>query len=413
MARSPRLRPAPEIADARFGGGAVEVRLQPGLVTVRLPPPPGALGNVGTEFDQLRRGTVFDLADLTVPIIAAPMAGGPSTPDLVVSVGEAGGLGFLAGGYKTPEALAEQIREVRARTDQPFGVNLFVPQQPAYDPAAVQEYRDRLRAAAQRYGIELPPIRERDDDWFAAKVDLLVEQQVPVVSLTFGLPPADVVERLRTAGALVIATVTTDAEARAATDLGAGALCVQGPDGGGHRGTFRVEDEPETTPLPALIDEITAWCPLPVVAAGGIGDGARIADLLAHGAAAVQLGTAFLRSPESGAKTAHKDALSDPRFTRTVITRAFSGRPARGLANEFIATYDEAAPAAYPQVHHLTSPVRAAAAAGSAPEDMALWAGTEYRSAAADPAATILRRLWSEAVAHGAVGGDRVQRPNR
>ncbi|NKY55522.1 nitronate monooxygenase [Nocardia flavorosea] len=349
---------------------------------------------------------MFDLADLAVPIIAAPMAGGPSTPDLVVSVGEAGGLGFLAGGYKTPDALEEQIREVRARTDMAFGVNLFVPQQPAYDAAAVHEYRDRLRVAAQRYGIELPPIRERDDDWFAAKVELLIEQRVPVVSLTFGLPPVDAVGRLRAAGALVIATVTTVAEARAATDSGAGALCVQGPDGGGHRGTFRVEDEPESTPLPALLDEITAWCPLPVVAAGGIGDGARIAELLARGSAAVQLGTAFLRSPESGAKTAYKEALSDPRFTRTVVTRAFSGRAARGLANEFIATYGPAAPAAYPQVHHLTSPVRAAAAERNAPDDMALWAGTEYRSTSADPAATILRRLWSEAVAHGAGGGD-------
>lgn len=345
---------------------------------------------------------MFDLADLSVPIIAAPMAGGPSTPDLVVSVSEAGGLGFLAGGYKTPEALAEQIREVRARTDVPFGVNLFVPQQPAFDPDAVEKYRDRLHATATRYGIELPPIRDRDDDWFAAKVDLLVEQRVPVVSLTFGLPSADIVRRLRDAGCTVIATVTTAAEAHTATETGVGALCVQGPEGGGHRATFRVEDEPESTPLPDLLDEIIPECPLPVVAAGGIADGTRIADLLARGAVAVQLGTAFLRSPESGAKAAHKDALRDPRFTRTVVTRAFSGRPARGLDNEFITTHDHAAPAAYPQVHHLTSAVRAAAAAQHAPEDMALWAGTEFRSTTADPAATILRRLWDEAVAHGA-----------
>ncbi|MEU1983400.1 nitronate monooxygenase [Nocardia sp. NPDC019395] len=345
---------------------------------------------------------MFDLADLAVPIIAAPMAGGPSTPDLVVSVGEAGGLGFLAGGYKTPEALADQIRDVRARTDGPFGVNLFVPQQNSYNVAAVEEYRERLREAARRYGIELPPIRERDDDWFEAKVDLLVTQRVPAVSLTFGLPPVETVRRLGDSGCTVIATVTTSAEASAAVDAGVGALCVQGPAGGGHRGTFRVEDEPETTPLPELVDEIIASCSLPVVAAGGIGDGARIAELLAHGAAAVQLGTAFLRSPESGAKAAHKDALVDPRFTRTVVTRAFSGRPARGLANEFIATHGEDAPAAYPQVHHLTSPVRAAAAANGAPDDMALWAGTAYRTASADPAAVVLRRLWDEAVAHGA-----------
>ncbi|WP_459547880.1 NAD(P)H-dependent flavin oxidoreductase [Nocardia sp. X0981] len=345
---------------------------------------------------------MFDPADLAVPIIAAPMAGGPSTPDLVVSVAQAGGLGFLAAGYKTPEATAEQVREVRSRTDAPFGVNLFVPQEPAYDAAAVREYRELLRETARRYGIELPVIRERDDDWFDTKVDLLVEQRVPVVSLTFGLPPGPALRRLSDAGCTVMATVTTPDEARDAVAAGVGALCVQGPEGGGHRATFRVEDEPAAVPLLDLLDEITAWCPVPVVAAGGIGDGARIAAALAHGAVAVQLGTAFLRSPESGAKAAHKDALGDPRYTRTVVTRAFSGRPARGLANDFIAAYDTAAPAAYPQLHHLTSPVRAAAAAAAAPEDMALWAGTEFRSAAADPAATILRRLWAEARAHGA-----------
>ncbi|MGW0178504.1 nitronate monooxygenase [Nocardia sp. NPDC003345] len=345
---------------------------------------------------------MFALADLAVPLIAAPMAGGPSTPELVVSAAEAGGLGFLAAGYKTPEGVAEQIRAVRARTPAPFGVNLFVPQENSFDTEAVGRYREELRETAGRYGIEPPPVRERDDDRFGEKVDLLVDQRVPVVSLTFGLPSEQTVARLRAAGTAVIATVTGLAEARLAEAAGVDALCVQGPDGGGHRATFGIGDEPGTTPLHTLLDEITGRSPLPVIAAGGIGDGAAIAAALAHGAAAVQLGTLLLRSPESGAKAAHKDALVDPRFTETVVTRAFSGRPARGLANRFIAAHDAEAPAAYPQLHHLTSPVRAAAAEAGVPDDMALWAGSGYRRATVEPAAEILRRLWDEALAAGA-----------
>ncbi|NUS93523.1 MAG: nitronate monooxygenase [Nocardia sp.] len=325
---------------------------------------------------------MFEFGDLAVPIVAAPMAGGPSTPELVAGVAAAGGLGFLAAGYKTPEAVALQIREVRARTDAAFGVNLFVPQRNSYDIAAVEQYREKLGDTARRYDIEVPEVREFDDDRFAAKVDLMVDQRVPVVSLTFGLPPVETVRRLRDAGSTVIATVTTPDEARAAVAAEVDALCLQGPDGGGHRGTFAVEDEPGTTPLIDLLDEITAQCPLPVVAAGGISDGAHIVEALAHGAVAVQLGTAFLRSTESGARTAHKDALADPRFTETVVTRVFSGRPARGLANEFIAEY-RTAPAAYPQIHHLTSPIRAAAAEKYIAGFLALWAGTGFRAAAA------------------------------
>lgn len=345
---------------------------------------------------------MFGFGDLAVPIVAAPMAGGPSTPELVVGVAEAGGLGFLAAGYKTPGAVGEQIRQVRASTDAAFGVNLFVPQRASYDAAAVERYRERLGETARRYGLEVPAVRESDDDRFDEKVELVVEERVPVVSLTFGLPSADVIRRLQEAGSAVVATVTGPDEVRAAVEAGVDALCLQGPEGGGHRGTFRVEDEPGTVSLPDLLDEITPWCPLPVIAAGGISDGARIVEALAHGAVAVQLGTAFLRSAESGAKAAHKDALADPRFDRTVVTRVFSGRPARGLANGFIAEYGTA-PAAYPQIHHLTSPIRAAAAERDGADDMALWAGTGFRKAAPDPAGTILRRLWDEARVSGVV----------
>ncbi|KGJ80845.1 2-nitropropane dioxygenase [Cryobacterium roopkundense] len=341
---------------------------------------------------------MFTLADLRIPVIAAPMAGGTSTPHLVVAVGHEGGLGFLAAGYKTPDVLERQIAAVRGDSRHPFGVNVFLPQAPPTDLAGVERYRRALEPAALARGVTLPPTRV-DDDWFAEKVDLLVGLRVPVVSFTFGLPSADVVARLHSVGTSVVATVTSVDEAIQSESRGVDALCVQGPDAGGHRGTFNTSDKPESIPLPVLVAAVLDSVTLPIVAAGGIRSGEQIAELLAGGATAVQLGTAFLRTDESGAQHAHKDALADPRFTSTVITRAFSGRAARGLLNAFITEHDAGAPWAYPQVHHLTAVLRADAGRRGDPEGLALWAGTGYRSATAEPAADVLTRLWQEACA--------------
>jgi len=341
---------------------------------------------------------MFALADVAIPVIAAPMAGGASTPHLVVAVGAAGGLGFLAAGYKTPDVLARQIGAVRGDSAHPFGVNVFVPQAPPSDLAGVERYRLALEPAARARGVELPPTRV-DDDWFAEKIDLLVDLRVPVVSFTFGLPSADVVARLHQVGTSVFATVTSVAEALQGATRGVDALCVQGPDAGGHRGTFNTADRPETVPLEGLVAAVLDAVGLPVIAAGGIHSGEQVAALLEAGAAAVQLGTAFLRTDESGAPHAHKDALADPRFTHTVITRAFSGRAARGLLNAFITEHDASAPWAYPQVHHLTAVLRADAGRRGDADGLALWAGTGYRWATAEPAADVLTRLWADASA--------------
>lgn len=337
---------------------------------------------------------MFSLKDLRIPIIAAPMAGGASTPELVRSISAGGGLGFLAAGYKTPEALARQITDVHRSPRRPFGVNVFVPAPPLTDRAAVDAYRLELEATAREHGVEFPPIREADDDWFAAKVALLIEHRAPVVSFTFGLPPADAVNGLHAVDACVIATVTSVREAALAAERGVDLLCVQGPEAGGHRATFTTAEEPETIPLPELVSTVRGLSALPLIAAGGIHSGAGIAALLAAGADAVQLGTAFLRTVESGAQQAHKDALVDPGFDRTVVTRAFSGRPARGLCNAFIAEHDATAPPAYPQVHHLTSGLRADAGRRGDADGLALWAGTGFRSALAEPASAVLARLW-------------------
>lgn len=338
----------------------------------------------------------FTLADLDVPIIGAPMAGGPSTPELVGAVGAAGGLGFLAAGYLTTEALAEQIEVTRAGTDRRFAVNLFVPQRVEVDADRFATYRRELEPIAARHGVELADAPKFSDDEFEAKIALLEAEPADVVSLTFGCP-AEAVGRLRAAGSLVIGTVTSVAEAKRATDAGVDALCVQGPDAGGHRGTFDIAAEPGTESLDELLTAIGQVTELPLIAAGGIGDGARIAELLEAGAVAVQLGTLLLRTDEAGTKPTHADALTDPRFVETVVTRAFSGRPARALANHFTEAHSTSAPPYYPELHYLTSPLRAAAGKAGDSETLNLWAGAGHTNAAAQPAEKVIGDLWAAA----------------
>lgn len=319
-----------------------------------------------------------------IPVVQAPMAGSAG-PDLAAAVTAAGGTGFLAGGYQTADALREQIADVRARTGGPFGVNLFVPSDPAVDEAALDAYREHLRPEAEALGVTLGEPRWDDDDW-AAKLELLLAGPVPMVSFTFGLPGRETVAALRDRGTLVAVTVTTPDEARLAAEAGAQVLVAQGIEAGGHRGSFT--EGPDVALLP-LLEAVRGT--LPVIAAGGLMTGEDVAAALAAGAVAAQLGTAFLRSAESLAPPAYQAALTEN--TDTAVTRAFSGRRARGLINRFLRTHDAHAPAAYPHVHHMVAPLRRAATARGAMDGMALWAGTGHRLAEERPAAEILERL--------------------
>ncbi|PJW20904.1 2-nitropropane dioxygenase [Geobacillus thermodenitrificans] len=333
---------------------------------------------------------------LPVPIIQAPMAGGVSTPELAAAVSNAGGLGFLAGGYQTAEMMRTEIHKLRTLTDRPFGVNVFVPGETTVDEETLSRYRAVLATEAERLGATVGEPKWDDDDW-EAKLDVLLKERVPVVSFTFGCPETAVITALQKAGAFVIVTVTSVEEAQIAAEAGANALCVQGAEAGGHRASFRNDPEKdEVLTLFPLLADVHASVRLPLVAAGGIMDGDGIAAALQAGASAVQLGTAFLRCPESGAHPLHKQVLVDPRFTETAVTRAFTGRPARGLANRFMAEYSDLAPAAYPQVHHMTKPMRAAAAKVGDRERMSLWAGEGYRMARELPAGELVRELKRE-----------------
>ena len=349
------------------------------------------------------------LGRLAVPIVLAPLAGGPSTPELTAAVSNAGGFGFLAAGYLAASALAERLERTRTLTDAPIGVNLFVPGTPA-PPQAVDAYAARLADDACQAGVELGVARFDDDDW-APKLELLTARPVPVVSFTFGCPDPEVIDRLHDAGSEVWVTVTRPSEARQAADTGADALVVQGAEAGGHRASFR--DDPAEDPgggigLLSLLQLVRARVDIPLVATGGIATGAAIAGVLVAGAAAAQLGTAFLRCPEAGTTQVHRQALAGS--SPTAMTRAFTGRLARGIRNWFLDQHSAAAPVAYPEVHHLTAPLRQAGRTTGDPALVNLWAGQSFELGRDLPAGRLVAILADEARAAFQQAGGRLAR---
>lgn len=318
------------------------------------------------------------------------MAGGPSTPALAAAVSGAGALGSLAAGYKSPEAVREEIHAVRERTDRPVGLNLLIAPPAEVDPAALERYRESLRPEAERYGVRLGEPRG-DDDHRAAKLAVAIEERVPVVSFAFGCPTAEEVGELHRHGSTVWVTVTEPSEAREAEEAGADALVVQGVEAGGHRGSFEDVDGIGEAPLLVLLRLVAREVAVPLVAAGGIMDGAGVAAVLAAGASAAQLGTAFLCCPEAGTSAPHRTALETAKATS--LTRAFSGRRARGLVNRFMLEHSAEAPVAYPAVHHLTAPLRAAARDAGDADAVNLWAGEGFPMVRRLPAAELVRTV--------------------
>jgi nitronate monooxygenase len=340
----------------------------------------------------------FTFDALAFPLVQAPMGGGPSTPALAAAVSGAGGLGFLAAGYKAPDAVGTDLEELRALLPDrtPFGINVFAPPGHGAGAADVAAYAETLHSEAERSGAALGAPRW-DDDSYAEKLDLLCGERIPVVSFTFGCPPPGDVERLHRAGAAVWVTVTTPDEARAARAAGADAAIVQGVEAGGHRGGFD-DVAPADLGLLALLQLVRATVgdALPLVATGGVASGRAVAGVLASGAVAAQLGTAFMLCPEAATAPAHRDAITRSQAP-TALTRAFTGRTARGIVNRFLREHSADAPSAYPEVHHLTAPVRAAARRREDADGFHLFAGQAYKLAEPVPAAELVVRLVEEA----------------
>jgi len=334
----------------------------------------------------------FYLADLSVRVLGAPMAGGPSTPALAAAVTNGGGLGFLAAGMLSAEDLADDILTARKLTTGALGVNLFVPQRSVAMATQLSVLAVALEKDAQRYGVAVGEPRHDDNEW-AAKLDVVCDLRPEVVSFTFGSPTAEQCRRLGSVGIVNVATVTTVREAMVALSCGVDALVAQGPDAGGHRASFDALAAPPDDPLDDLVAALVASFDCPVVAAGGIATPTDVRRLRDVGAAAAQVGTALLLADEAGTNPVHRAALGDPQFTTTVVTRAFTGRYARALRNRFIDDHDAEAISGFPEVALMTAPLQAAAVKLGDPHGAGMWTGTAFRHAKPGRAADIVREL--------------------
>jgi nitronate monooxygenase len=326
--------------------------------------------------------------------VQAPLSGGPSTPELAAAVSGAGGLGFLAAGYKTADAIDAEIDATRTLTDRPFGVNVFARPADGQPREPVEEFIAELSPEADLLGVELGEPRHTDDD-YDAKIDVLARQAPAVASFTFGCPTAWEITALKGQGCEVWVTVTSAEEAERAREAGADALVVQGAEAGGHRGAWIDTRENEEIGLLALLAVVQTRAEgLPLIAAGGIMTGAAIAAVLTAGATAAALGTAFLRCPEAGTNAPHRAAIGSDRPTQ--LTRAFTGRLARGIVNRWQAEHSADAPIAYPEIHYVTAPLRAHARSQGDGDVVNLWAGQAHSLSRDLPAAELVAALIDE-----------------
>jgi len=343
---------------------------------------------------------------ITIPIIQAPMAGGPSTPELAAAVSNAGGLGSLAGGYSSPEEIEREFHAARVLTDRALNINLFAGGYHEHldrDAAPILELLGRVHAELELPSPVLPAI---PPDPFPRQVETVLGLRPEVFSFTFGIPSDETLRELRAAGIAIFGTATTAAEGEMLAAKNVDAIVAQGAEAGAHRGTFASPFAEAMVPTLELVREIARRTDVPVIASGGIMTGGEIADALHAGAMAVQLGTAFLACPEAGTSSAYRDALDGKSGADTVITRAYSGRAARGVRNAFIDLVKERDELilAFPIQNSLTRTMRGAAAKAMKPDYLSLWAGTGVAKMRRMPAAELMRVLVAE-LARGPVGG--------
>jgi len=342
--------------------------------------------------------------NLAHPIIQAPLAGGGDTPALAAAVSNAGGIGSVGAAYSTPQQIGEMSRAVREKTNKAFGINLFAPLQPPKPPENPAPALERLAPYYAELGLPAPtmpatalPSGAPFDDQFAA----CLESGASVFSFTFGMVPADAIQAAKSRGMFVMGTATTVDEAVALERAGVDAIVLQGSEAGGHRGTFGGDFDTAMVGTMALVPQAADAVKVPVIASGGIMDGRGIAAALALGASAVQMGTAFLTCTEAGTSDVYRAKLLGAREHETRITRAFSGRPARGIVNRFMTEIEspDAGPDAilpFPIQNSLTRPLRNAAAKAGNPEFLSLWAGQGVRMARRQSAAELMDALVAE-----------------
>jgi len=342
--------------------------------------------------------------NIKYPIIQAPMAGGTTTSRLVAAVSNSGGLGMIGAGYLTPAQLREQIREVKELTIHPFGVNVFVPEIFTISQNAIDFANQKLQSIKNHLDIaeadlNLPDSRKLIET-FHEQMDIVIEEKVSICSFTFGIPSKEVISRLKEHQVILLGTATTVREAFENQENGMDMVVVQGSEAGGHRGNFSNGHQESLIGLMSLIPQAVDSVQIPVIAAGGIMDGRGLMAAICLGAKAVQMGTAFLTCKESGAHKLHKEAILQSEENQVTLTRAFSGKWARGINNQFISTMheDEVSFPAFPVQNALTQSIRKAAAVQNNPDYMSLWSGQSPRLAKIQTAEELIKDIMSQAV---------------
>lgn len=334
------------------------------------------------------------------PIIQAPMAGS-TTPELVAAVSNAGGLGMLGAANLSPTQIAQAVAAIRSLTDRPFGVNLFAGGRENVRDVDPQPMLAILARYHAELGLPKPAVVELNADQFPGQLDAVLEAKVPVFSFTFGFPVPAAFAELQRRGITILGTATTVDEARQLAAAGVAAVVAQGSEAGGHRGTFTVRFESAMIGTMALVPQVVDAVQVPVVASGGIMDGRGIVAAQALGASAVQMGTAFMTCKEANVPASYKAAIRSAQGEHTALTRSFSGRPARGIVNEFMQAFSgrEEVILPFPLQNAATRPLRNEAAARDDARFLSLWAGQAAGLARDLSAAELVHQLVEEAAA--------------
>ncbi|MFP7300221.1 NAD(P)H-dependent flavin oxidoreductase [Neobacillus niacini] len=349
------------------------------------------------------KNNMTELLKIEFPIIQAPMAGGVTTSSLVAEVSNSGGLGMIGAGYMTPDQIRDEIREIKQLTSKPFGINLFVPNEFTCTEKEIITANEHLQPMYKQLSSSMVnlniPSPNQVFDTFNEQIQVVIDEKVPVCSFTFGVPSIEIIARLKHHNLILMGTATTVEEAIEIERLGMDLVVAQGSEAGGHRGNFMAEDENSLVGLMSLIPQVVDHVSIPVIAAGGIMDGRGLMAALCLGAKGVQMGTAFLTCIESGAHHVHKEAILHAKEDQLVLTKAFSGKSARGIHNKFISdmkNHQDSIPN-FPIQNTLTQPIRKAASAQNNPEYMSLWSGQTPRLAKNQTVEMLMKEIILEA----------------
>jgi nitronate monooxygenase len=346
---------------------------------------------------------ITEILNISLPIIQAPMAGGATTPELIAAVSNAGGLGSLGAGYMTADEIKINVKKIKSLTNKPFSVNLFIPEKHHATDEKIKQARKSVQASCSELNFNIESIKAPYAPSFETQIHAIIEEKIPIFSFTFGILSKDCIENFKKNGITLIGTATTLAEAKLLEENNIDLIAAQGGEAGGHRGTFLESAENSLMSISSLIPLLIENIKIPVIAAGGIMTAKDIIKLLTLGASAVQMGTAFLCCLESGIHPLYKKLLlniSHDNTDHTILTRAFSGKLARGIVNKFITRMQvhEKNILDYPMQNALTSAMRKEAAKQNNTDFMSMWAGQAAQFCKALPAAQLIGELNNEVI---------------